>query len=372
MKVIIVGTEKRLFEKGSSAQVRIASYGSLVEELHVIAFTRKIDALKPLNLSSSVWLYPTNSKSRLGYIFDAMRIGKALKERSISLVSVQDPFESGLAGFLVSRALKTRFHIQIHTDFLSPYFAKGSLLNRLRVTIGRWLLPEADCVRVVSERIKNSIETADIKLRAPSVVLPIYVEGNPYKKERNDFLTKEYGEFKRHVLMVGRLEPEKNFFLALRVFKHVAAKDSDAGLIIVGSGSQKEKLSQYTKELGIEKKVKFVGWQKNISDYYLSAAVFLSTSDYEGYGMTFIEAALSGLPIVTTDVGIARELLGVDGAFIVSPQDEPALTTSLEETLRNREEVLKHALKAQNNVKQILISNDEYLRRYKLVWEKCL
>jgi len=45
--------------------------------------------------------------------------------------------------------------LQIHTDIMSPYFARESVLNRARVQIAKFLIPRADAIRVVSPRIKN-------------------------------------------------------------------------------------------------------------------------------------------------------------------------------------------------------------------------
>jgi 1,2-diacylglycerol 3-alpha-glucosyltransferase len=87
-------------------------------------------------------------------------------------------------------------------------------------------------------------------------------------------------------------------------------------LIIVGSGPRLASLRALATKLGISGSVAFESWvdQPTIASYYKTADLFLNTSLFEGYGMTLVEARAAGCPIVSTDVGVAREC----GARIVS------------------------------------------------------
>ena len=124
MKVLSIGSDRNLFIEGSDVRRRVVEYGKLVEELHIIVFsTRKLHITNyMLCVADNVFLYPTNSWSRWFYIFDALKIAKfALKNNAQWLVTAQDPFESGLASWLIKRKLRIPLQLQIHTDFLSPY-----------------------------------------------------------------------------------------------------------------------------------------------------------------------------------------------------------------------------------------------------------
>ena len=110
--------------------------------------------------------------------------------------------------------------------------------------------------------------------------------------------------------MVSRLEKEKNVALGLEAFKLILGKIPEAGLVIVGSGKEEKRLKEQVKNLGIEMSVIFEGWQNQaeIASYYKTCDCFLVTSWYEGYGMTLVEAQAAGAKIVSTDVGVAREM----------------------------------------------------------------
>jgi protein RecA len=75
-----------MFEEDSAVRQRIVEYGKIFGEMHVIVFTLKSLELKAesLELSKNVWVYPTNSKNKFFYIFDAKKIGVNVAELLIS------------------------------------------------------------------------------------------------------------------------------------------------------------------------------------------------------------------------------------------------------------------------------------------------
>ena len=131
-KVLSIGTDRNVFKIGE-ARGRQIEYGTLFEELHIIVFSRRKLNLKPEKISDNTWIYPTNSLSKFTYVLDAKKIGeKILSEdkKGDWAVTSQDPFETGLVASHLSSISGARLNIQIHTNFLDPYFKKFSPLNR--------------------------------------------------------------------------------------------------------------------------------------------------------------------------------------------------------------------------------------------------
>lgn len=370
MRVLTIGTDKRIFEDGSATQTRIISYGTIVEELHIICFTKK--GFKEKKISPNVSIYPTNSISKIFWIRDALSFSKAFLLKKIDLVSAQDPFESGLVAFFMARKLKAKLHIQIHTDFLSPYFSKWSFLNKIRVVMAKFILARANGIRVVSERIKHSLITNNLSLIATPVVLPIRVAGRFFEKRDPDFLRKKYPGFEYFILMVGRLEKEKNVSLAIQSFAEVSKSFEKTALVIVGDGSLKKSLIKETRHFKAEGKVFFEGWRQELQDYYQSASVFLHTSNYEGYGLVLFEARVAGLPIISTNVGIAEEMKDSGSAVFIVDSDKNSINLVLKKCLERLPEIKENALNQRKNLLKNIISEEEYLERYKVAWEKCL
>ncbi|MDD5152963.1 MAG: glycosyltransferase family 4 protein [Candidatus Pacebacteria bacterium] len=367
MKVLSIGSDRKLFEGGSDVVSRTLDYGRLSDELHIIVFAKKTLRLSEKTLSKNIFLYPTNSRNRWGYIRGAIKQARKLKHSGlhIDVVTAQDPFECGVAAFFISRIFGAKLHLQVHIDFLNPYFGAESLMNRIRVLIGKAILPRADAIRVVSETIRRSIENISPKI-APITVLPVFIDAEKFKKGiiTRD-LKKEYPQLNFRILMASRLVPQKNIPLAIRAFKEISSKYPKAGLIISGNGPLETPLKKMAKDYGLERKIIFENWQNGLVSYYKTADVFLLTSNYEGYGMTIVEALASGCPVVSTDVGCARELIkNGENGFIVPVEDVDSLVSTLSKIIASTSELISKP--------PILPNKEEYLVLYKKSWEDAL
>ncbi len=372
MKVLMISTDRNIFDSKSGARQRILGYGSFTRELHIIVFTLK--GFNKKKISDKVTIYPTNSKNRWFYVFDALRVSRNIKD--VELVTTQDPFETGLVGGLIAKKRGVKLQLQIHTDFLSPYFAKDGILNKVRVVIARFLLPKADCVRVVSERIKASIKNSGLLLRSEPVVLPIFVDVEIIRNIYTgvDLHTK-YHQFDNIILMVSRLEKEKNIPLALSSLKQVIRKYPKTGLVIIGEGREREALKLKIKKYKLEDNVVLEGGGVEVVPFYKTADIFLHTSNYEGYGIVFVEASLLGCPIVTTSVGIVDELFKDGGnAYLCDISDENCLAQKIIKLIEDKKLRNKFAIEAENSINNFIKekTKQQYLEKYKNMWGKCL
>jgi glycosyltransferase involved in cell wall biosynthesis len=377
MKVLMVSRDRTIFDKDSETRRRMIEYGHLASELHIVVLSQKPKGKKQgSNFGfenkkfNNVFLYPTNSVNRWFYIFDAYRIAKRIIGCYPSasrgyLVSCQDPFEAGLAGWLIKRKFGLALELQVHTDFLSPHFRRESFLNKIRVLLAEFLLPRASCVRVVSERIRDSLKVGGGRaLKTDPFVLPIFVDVDTIKKASIKVnLRQKYPQFDFIVLMAGRLSREKNIGLAVRAMAEIVKIHPKVGLIIVGNGPEKSKLKLQVlnRKLGdnviFEEAVPF----EILISYYKSADLFLLTSNYEGYGRTIVEAAVAGCKILSTEVGVAREILPMESIF------EPGNRKALEE------KIVKALEGEIGSVRQFSFpTKAQYLEKYKAGWLACL
>ena len=294
---------------GSPAYMRQEAYATQFGNLDVIGFSRCSDEAVEC-VSPCLRVIPTRSMVPLLYGWDAIRIAMTLLRPDV--VSVQDPFETGIAAWFIARMYRVPLHVQVHTDFLSPEYARFSTKNRLRVWIAGFVLRRAVRVRVVSERIKKSIVDT-YSLHTAVSVLPIFVDLARFKSAVA-LRDERFNRFQKKILVVSRLESEKDIARALRAYREVSPLGSC--LIIVGEGSERDMLERLTCEMGIADRVFFEGTQ-DAAPYYAFADLVLVTSCYEGYGLVIVEALAAGKPVLSTDVGIAREA----GAIIASSND---------------------------------------------------
>lgn len=297
LSVAVVGTEVAWFSD-SAVRKRLLSYTDTLDAMHAVILTTRSQGFVPLRLKENVFVYPTNSASRLLAPFDAARILRRIAP--LSVISAQDPFDSGLAVWLSGK--KVPVEMQLHTDVFDKHF-RSSFLNLIKIFLARFLLPKATTIRAVSERIKNTLPPA---LQKKTTVLPIFSElvRNEAAEER---LRARFSQFSYRVLMVGRLEPEKQLARAIDIFANATKTSQNACLIIVGSGSQEKSLRAQIERLNLSKRVFIEPWQ-NPDPYYHVADLLLHTAAYEGYGLVLVEARRAGLPVLSTDVGVAREV----------------------------------------------------------------
>ncbi len=370
MKVISIGTDRKLFEEGSAVRTRLLEYASKTDEYHVIVFTLAKMKLSP-ERKGNLFLYPTNSFSKLTYIFSAERIARQIIKKgqfknNFAVISAQDPFETGFAAYRVSKKSGLPLQLQIHTDFLDPHF-NNSFLNKIRIMIAKFILPKSDGIRVVSEAIRESLRTTFSDLRPRVDILPVFVDiekivmENPIRSIQSDF-----SKYKFIILMASRLEREKRIDIAILAMKSVIKIFPHVGLVICGDGSQKKDLQELVVKNDLEESVSFAPWQSELLSYYKTANMFLVTSEYEGYGMTLIEAAASGCPIVTTKVGIAKTELFKSGenSLVCDSLDAGCVAKDIVEMIGNNQkrEVFKRRML--ENIVKMAMSRNTYAESY--------
>ena len=118
---------------------------------------------------------------------------------------------------------------------------------------------------------------------------------------------------------VGRLSRQKNLPLLLRAFAR-ASRQSDypCRLVIVGDGPEGAHLRELSAGLGLESRVEWWG-ECDGPSAMSSFDIFALSSEYEGFPYVLLEAMYLGLPVVTTEIGGASELVGSTSSGMVVP-----------------------------------------------------
>jgi glycosyltransferase involved in cell wall biosynthesis len=131
-------------------------------------------------------------------------------------------------------------------------------------------------------------------------------------------------------LAVGRFDPPKDYPSMLQAFARVVHKHSNTILLIAGDGPLRKTMENLARELGIEKRTKFLGIRRDIPQLMNAADAYVMSSSWEGMPNVLLEASATGLPIVATDVGGNREIVldGVTG-FLVPPRNPEALARAM-------------------------------------------
>ncbi|HXH05062.1 MAG TPA: glycosyltransferase family 1 protein [Vicinamibacterales bacterium] len=151
------------------------------------------------------------------------------------------------------------------------------------------------------------------------------------------------------VLFAGSLLARRRIPDLLRAFAEVAPKVPGARLVIAGENRTwpREDPAALARALGIAGLVHFAEYVSDdeLARLYGRARVFVFVSEYEGFGLTPLEAMAAGAAVVAADTPVAREIYG-PAAWLVPPGDVPALASAIERLLVDevrRGELLAHA-----------------------------
>ena len=223
--------------------------------------------------------------------------------------------KAGVLGRLA--AALTGVPVRVHTfhgHLLHGYFRP--LLTRLVVLLEKALARRTTAIVAVGERVRDQVLAAGIGepdrmvAIAPGVAEPPVADGSSVRAAFD-----VAGEVPV-VLFVGRLTPIKRVDRLLEAFAEVLSSVPDAVLVVAGEGDHLDDLAAGAAELGDA--VRLVGWQADVHRLYAMADVVVIASDNEGMPVTLIEAAMAGVPAVTTDVGSASEVVedGVTGRVV--------------------------------------------------------
>lgn len=168
------------------------------------------------------------------------------------------------------RLLKLYFRSQI-TSVANYYCACGQ-------EAGEFLFPNKEFIV-----IPNAIETEKFR----------------YSEEIRNRKRKELGLTDELVIgHVGRISYQKNHKFLINIFNELLKKESNAILLLIGVGEKEEEVRKQVVDLGINKKVRFLGNRSDVNELYQAMDIFMLPSFFEGIPVVGVEAQFAGLPCI--------------------------------------------------------------------------
>jgi glycosyltransferase involved in cell wall biosynthesis len=239
---------------------------------------------------------------------------------------------------------------------------KMLLYNRL----DRWSLPKADGVVTVCEAFAKQL----VKMGVPRA--RIHVQHNSIRPEPSVSAQEMYAfrrklgvkDDERMILAVGRLSKEKAQVDLLRAFKNLSDTHSEtnARLVIVGEGPEREPLETAAASLGISDRVIFTGQVKNVEIYYAAADVLANPSHSEGSPYVLLEAMAANLPIVATAVGGVPEMVENDQTALLVPASDPQAMADAIARVLGDEQLAQRLAASASTLGSFRFSPESYVR----------
>lgn len=215
----------------------------------------------------------------------------------------------------------------VHTDHGRQY--PDPFLARL---LDRAAAKRTDVLVAVSEPLAAHLVAKVVKPGIRICVIANGVDTNRFRPMAvNGAMRRELGLPAKSPLIgsIGRLESIKGYEVMIRAFallRH-AWNESDGPtptLVIVGDGSERERLSALITECGVGGAAHLAGWRADVERCYAAFDVFSLSSWSEGMPLGLLEAMSAGVCPVVTDVGGAREALGESMLHRLVPPGDPA------------------------------------------------
>lgn len=194
-------------------------------------------------------------------------------------------------------------------------------------------LPDVVCA--VSEGVADAYLSARMVSKRRQVVIPNGVDVERWRPDpgAGNEVRRRLGFTDEFLwLAAGRLDPVKDYPALLSAMIEVPKA---AHLVIAGAGPDEVSLRRLAVRLGIETRVRFIGFQPDVLPWMQAVDGFVLSSRWEGLPMSLLEAGACALPAVATNVPGSRDVL-VNGetGFLASPGDTLALRSAMNRMMR--------------------------------------
>jgi glycosyltransferase involved in cell wall biosynthesis len=260
----------------------------------------------------------------------ARRVRQLAEELRLDVVHTHTPFAIGYVGVQTGRALGLPLIHTYHTLYAeySHYLKAGApIARRITPAYSRWFCNLHDRVLAPSHDIHDLL--VGYGVRRPIEVLMTGVPiPPPAAAGERDIARARLGlsGTASVLLFAGRIAREKNLDLLLAALEILRRRRPEVELVIAGDGPDRARTEDLARELGLTRRVRFLGWipHHEIESCYRVADVFVSASVTETQGLALLEAMASGAPVVAARGPGVGDLIetGTNG-LLVEPAAAP-------------------------------------------------
>jgi len=208
----------------------------------------------------------------------------------------------------------------------SMYYDK-SLTSQVNKFLIKNLYNKSDLIISVSKAIKADLKY-NFYIKTKQIVVYNPYDINQINKLAQEDIDIEIDE-EKSIITVGSLGVRKNHKMLIRAFSLIENKNII--LYILGKGEEEDILKQLTKELNLENRVLFLGFDNNPYKYLSKCDIFILSSNSEGFPNVLAEAMVCGCSVISTDC-------------LSGPREILAPKSSIDFQLRNNIELAEYGI----------------------------
>ncbi len=229
-------------------------------------------------------------------------------------------------GIFANRILKKFGVPYIISEHWSIYLeSKKEFFTGTRRLFTKKVIKNASAVTAVSKKLLNAIQNLGVENKytvVPNTINETSFENKYYKP----------GKKKKLIHVSEFNDRDKNVSGLLEVINQISQLRSDFEFHLVGYGAAERKLKNYIEaNEHLQKVVVFHGkvTGQALARLYGESDVFILFSNTETFACVIIESLCSGTPVISTDVGIAKEVIHAENGMIINPGDQQSLEAAI-------------------------------------------
>lgn len=190
---------------------------------------------------------------------------------------------------------------------------------------------QANVLKAFDEIVVISKVTQDTLKELFGITKNVVKISNSVDSDKIKLLSKEAVDIpeKKIFTTLGRIDYNKNQILLLKAAKELKKQRNDFMIYILGDGDYRPRLEKYIKDNRLNENVKIIGFVENPYPYVKSSIATVLTSLSEGFSLALVESVMLNTPIISTDVGVARELIENYNCGTIIDYDEKELAQVL-------------------------------------------
>lgn len=292
------------------------------------------------------------AKNRYGFPLAVLKLARELRRRRIDIIQTH-LYEASLVGLLAAKLARTPVKV------LTRHHLDQALMigKALPIYADKWAARTADHIVTLGGAVKEHLVNRE---GVPAEKVNVVYQGFDFEhfsatEREAKAVRDEFGVREDEILLgtFANFFPTKGHRYLLDAISKIIETHPEVRLFFVGDGGGREVVREYVDKIGLTNKVIFAGFRKDVPSCMAACDLVVHPSLSEAFCQVLIECLSVGTPLISTDVGGAREVVedGTTG-MLVPAADADALIEKITTFIKDRETAKKMAQAGQRFVRE--------------------
>lgn len=330
-------------------------------------------AVKPSWMSQSTGYYCANARSKKDFAVAVLQMARHLRKNHVDILQTH-LYEASFVGFLAAKLARTPIKIltRHHLD------QSHQIGNRLSLALDRWEARSADEIIVLSNAVKEfMISTEGIAADKITVIHQGFDFEALSATEQDRSRIRQEGGFADAdfvVATIGNFTSTKGHRFMIAAARKLLNEIPTLKLMFIGDGGDRKAVEKHIAEANLDENVFFTGFRTDVVACIKAADAVVHPSLSEAFCQVLIESMAVGTPIISTDVGGAKEVItNGENGILIPPADVDAIADAVLQLYRNADNAREMVVAGQRSVRSTFTVDkmvDKQLAVYERLFSK--